>query len=32
MTFVNSECDKKVNFGFGSKCVRDRYEYVAMIK
>ena len=26
-TFVNSECDKKVNFGFGSKCVRDRYEY-----
>jgi hypothetical protein len=26
-TYVNSECDKKVNFGFGSKCVRDRYEY-----
>lgn len=26
-TFVNTQCDKKVNFGFGSKCVRDRYEY-----
>lgn len=26
-TFVKSECDKKVNFGFGSKCVRDRFEY-----
>lgn len=26
-TFVNSDCDKKVNFSYGSKCVRTRYEY-----
>lgn len=25
--YVQKECDKKVNFGFGSKCVRHRKEY-----
>ena len=26
-TYTGSECDKKVSFGFGKKCVRTRKEY-----